>query len=252
MQKCDKGYAGKAEGKIGSGTLGSLKVISAKDLGRLNLPEFCPSCFWLERHISKPPAIFPGIFSVIDSVTKKGVSRSFSESAKPPKWLPIRNLAEVEHGSTYFKLPIPDGDWVLTGRPDDVFKLKDGSYHIVDYKTAKFTGRQDELLPLYEVQLNCYAFLAEAYGLKPVSEISLVYYEPNEELNLGDDFSLGFKPYALAVDLRKEVVPRLLRTAREILNQQKQPAPRSSCKGICRWADAFLARCAEDKNLGST
>ncbi len=224
-----------------------LRIISAKDLGRLNLAEFCPRCFWLERHVDKPPAVFPGIFSVIDSVTKKGVARAFLENGKPPPWLPLKNLSEVERDNTYFKLPIPESGWILTGYPDDVFVLEDGSYQIADYKTAKFTGRQDALLPIYEVQLNCYAFLAEAYGLKPVSKISLVYYEPNQELNRSDDFLLGFAPRVLDLQLRPEVVPRLLLEARKILDMPKPPPAHSACKGICRWANALRVKCAGEK-----
>jgi len=48
--------------------------ISAKDLGELAKPDFCPRCFWLKRHAKPLPfQIFPGIFSSIDSYTKKVV-----------------------------------------------------------------------------------------------------------------------------------------------------------------------------------
>jgi len=39
--------------------------ISAKNLGELAMPSFCPRCFWLKRRLSNklPFQIFPGIFN---------------------------------------------------------------------------------------------------------------------------------------------------------------------------------------------
>ena len=219
-----------------------LKVISAKDLGRLNMPDFCPRCFWIERQIDKPPGIFPGIFSTLDAITKRSSHRSFLKRDKAPGWLNIEGLVEVEEGETYFKLPVEQGGWILTGYPDDIFKTKDGGYHIVDYKTAKFTERQDELLPLYEVQLNCYAYLAEKYGYKPVTDLSLVYCQPNKDLDSDEDFKLGFEIHSIKVDLNIDIVPELLVKAREILNQERPPQSHYDCKGICQWINKVFKK----------
>ena len=47
--------------------------ISAKNLGQLVLDDFCPRCFWLKLKLGfkLPFQIFPGIFSTIDSYSKK-------------------------------------------------------------------------------------------------------------------------------------------------------------------------------------
>ncbi len=214
-----------------------LRIISAKDLGRLNMPNFCPRCFWIERHIDKPPSIFPGIFSTLDAVTKRSVHRSFLERGRQPEWLPLENIAGVEERDIYFKMPVEYGDWILIGRPDDIFKEEGGGYHIVDYKTAKFTARQDELYPLYEVQLNAYAFLAEKYGFKPINKLSLVYCQPKEDLNSDDSFDLGFTTHVETVDLNTDIVPELLLRAREILDSEEPPEAAEDCQGICRWLD---------------
>lgn len=213
-----------------------LKIISAKDLGRLNLPDFCPRCFWIERHLDKPPSVFPGIFSTLDAVTKRSTHRSFAQRGIAPGWLPVEDAAEVIEDDTYFKLPVKEGGWVLIGRPDDIFRTSKNTYHIVDYKTAKWTARQDELFPLYEVQLNCYAYLASEYGFDPVTELSLIYCQPNEDLDNDDELSLGFKTYKLGVDLNIEIVPKLLIEARRILDLRELPAPSAICKGLCQWA----------------
>jgi len=225
-----------------------LKVISAKDLGRLNMPDFCPRCFWIERHMDKPPGIFPGIFSTLDAITKRSTHRSFIERGKIPDWLKIEDLAEVEEGDIYFKLPVKQGDWILTGYPDDIFRTKSGGYHIVDYKTAKFTARQDELYPLYEVQLNCYAYLAERYRYKPVTNLSLVYCQPNNDLENDEDFKLGFETHTLKVNLDLNIIPGLLLTAREILNQSEPPQAYEKCKGICQWVEKAFKKMPNDFN----
>lgn len=48
----------------------------------------------------------------------------------------------------------------------------------MDYKTAKYTGNQDQLMPIYQIRFNGYAYIAEAIGLKPVKNPYLVYFEP--------------------------------------------------------------------------
>ena len=214
-----------------------LKTISAKDLGKLNMPDFCPRCFWYERHLGKVPAIFPGIFSTIDAATKRSTHRSFNQQDRPPKWLPINNIEKVVEDDITFKLPVESGNWILVGRPDDIFKTKDNSYHIVDYKTAKFTERQDQLFPLYEIQLNCYAFLAEKYGFKPVKNLSLIYCHPHDNLDSDEDFKLSFETYIVEVKIDLEKIPKLLQKAREILNQPQPPEPRMGCKDICYYID---------------
>lgn len=214
-----------------------LRIISAKDLGSLTMPDFCSRCFWLERHLGKVPSIFPGIFSTLDAVTKRNVHWTFTKKDKLPDWLSIQDVVEVEEGDIFFKLPVNHSGWVLVGRPDNIFRRKDGTYHIVDYKTAKFTERQDELFPMYEVQLNCYAYLAERYGFRPVSKLSLVYCQPNEDLDDCKNFRLSFEIYHFEVGLNLEKVLQLLTKAREIVNRVELPEARDNCQGICRWVD---------------
>jgi len=216
------------------------KVISAKDLGKLDMLDFCPRCFWMERHLGSSPSIFPGIFSTLDALTKRNVHGCFSENKTFPSWLSVPGAVEVEESDIYFKLPIKDRGWILVGKPDDIFKLEDGTYHIVDYKTAKYTGRQDELFPMYKVQLNAYAYLAKEYGFEPVSKLSLIYCQPNEQLDSYDNFKLSFSIYELDVPLDTGMIPELLSRAREIIDNPI-PEPRIGCKGICDWTEkAFL------------
>lgn len=218
------------------------KIISCKDLGQLALPDFCPRCFWMERKLGKAPGIFPGIFSTLDSLTKKSTKRSFNLRKIQPEWLPLPDIAqpvEIPHIS----VPLPEiGGWVLTGVPDEIFQLNDGSYHVVDYKTARFTGKQDELLPMYETQLNGYAFALPYYGIKPVTRLSLIYCEPREELESDREFNLQFNIKTLDIDFKPEIISTLLIKARGILDSKYLPAPLPDCKKICSWVDSVMKK----------
>jgi len=75
--------------------------ISGKDLGALAMKGFCPRCFWIQRRTKLPWQIFPGIFSSIDSYSKKVVHGQFDKSGMPG-WLDSR-------------LRENDGFWELKG-----------------------------------------------------------------------------------------------------------------------------------------
>lgn len=213
------------------------KIISGKDLGQLALKDFCPCCFWIERKLGKAPSIFPGIFSTIDSLTKKSVKRSYLERNCLPEWLPLNNVVRPIEFPRISVPMLEYGGWILTGEPDEVFEMDDGSYQIVDYKTAKFTNKQDDLLPMYHVQLNAYALALPLYNIKPIAGLSLLYCEPKEELDSDENFSLSFVIQPLEIKLQPEIIPKLLLKARSILENNVPPAPRISCKGICSWLE---------------
>ena len=140
--------------------------ISAKDLGQVALYDFCPRCFWIKHRLRNklPFQIFPGIFSSMDSYNKRIVHSWFDKHGSPPPWMKelgdLTGYREPPHYSK-FQFLDPSTGILLTGSPDGVFTHRDGSYLIVDYKTAKYTGTQDQLYPMYEVQLNDYALIGE-------------------------------------------------------------------------------------------
>ncbi|MCR4263400.1 MAG: PD-(D/E)XK nuclease family protein [Candidatus Roizmanbacteria bacterium] len=210
------------------------KVISGKDLGQLALDDFCPRCFWLERHNGKSPQIFPGIFSTLDSLTKKSVRRSYAERSRQPDWLPFADIKRVVDFKQ-IKIPVEHGDWILSGTPDDVFQLTDGTFFIADYKTAKYSANQDRLIPMYRVQLNAYAYALPEQGISPISRLALVYCEPSENLDTDTDFKLSFTINQHEIPLDTSEIPKLLLKAREILDSAKPPPANPSCKNICAW-----------------
>lgn len=225
-----------------------LRYIGVKDVGNLALPDFCPKCFWFERHFGPFPSPFPGIFNVIDKAAKDIVYRKFLSDKKLPQWLEIKDVVglasleeigkvEATQHRKYLVALHQKSGWILRGSPDRVFKLKDNTLHIIDFKTAKFTEAQDSLFPLYEVQLNGYALLA--YKI-PISRLSLVYCEPKYD-TLQDSFTLEFIPKIVNVNINKKIISELLIKAREIVELKTPPKPREGCRGTCFYVDKIVS-----------
>jgi len=217
--------------------------ISAKNLGELALPDCCPRCFWLKLKLRHrlPFQIFPGIFSSIDSYNKKVVHAWFDELGRAPGWLAqlgdIVDYKEPPHYSKFNTL-IDQFDILLTGSPDAVLVKADGSNVIVDYKTAKYTGTQDKLFPMYEAQLNAYAYIGERCGLSPISGVALLYMEPVTDVDAKvalehvseQGFGLDFKANLHPVDLWPELILPFLARCREIADLAQPPESVVGCK----------------------
>jgi len=197
--------------------------ISAKNLGQLALPDLCPRCFYLKLKLQfkLPWQIFPGIFSTIDSYSKKITWQYFEKYEVVPPWFKplgeFTGLLPVPHWSKFSIIDSETGI-KLTGVPDDIFVLADGRYFIVDYKTAKYTGNQDALLPMYRVQLNGYAYIFEKLEMGKVGGLGLCYYEPQgdaplddlETVLVDDGFVMPFKAYLKDIELNAEGIVRPL------------------------------------------
>lgn len=219
--------------------------ISAKDLGALAMPDFCPRCFWLKRNVKALPfQIFPGIFSSIDAYTKNAVHAFFDMLDGPPSWLP-----ELKDAKRYLKAPHwskfqrkdPVTKITLSGAVDDLFECHDGTHIIVDYKTAKYTDTQDKLFPMYEAQLNGYGWIHSGFGNVVRPEFPLIYCEPitaNVQNHRYEDtgFNMGFTVKSVTVRRVDGMVESLLQKANEILSR-RIPAITEGCKDCSNLSD---------------
>ena len=218
-------------------------TISATELGTYARTRFCSRCAWVRLHIKNLPyQSFPGIFSSIDRYNKLIVHNHFDREGRAPSW-----LVELGEPGGYIdpphwsKFKVLDGETGITlrGEADGIFKLADGSYVIVDYKTSRYNPERPGMFSNYEVQLNAYALIAESQGLAPVSKLALVYMEPAtdkdtaSEPSLVDDrgFVMGFHANIVPVALRQaSLLPPLLRKARSIWDMKTPPASAKDCK----------------------
>ena len=220
--------------------MGRLRI-SAKNLGAVALSNFCPRCFWIKTHCKNLPyQIFPGIFSSIDSYSKKITNYYFVKHSKLPNWLSnFGQLGKPIHVPHFSKFNIVDEETniLLTGVPDEIFVNDFGNHFIVDYKTAKFTGTQDQLLPMYEIQLNAYAHIAENCGMSPVTGLGLIYYEPftditSEDINkfVGQDtFVMHFTGKLLNIDIDFSRLRKALSVARDVYESRSIPDRKGEC-----------------------
>ena len=223
--------------------------ISAKDLGALALPDFCERCFWIKRNAKNIPwQIFPGIFSSIDSYTKKVAHFHFDYYKKAPPWAAAfgdaKRYLKVPHWSRFFRVDEKTGITV-SGMPDDILECENGSHIIPDYKTAKYTANADKLFPLYEAQLNAYAWIDEGYGFR-VHATPLIYCEPVTDspgvLNVEQGgFNMGFTVKSLPVENRRpDLIRELLDKAKAILDLAEPPKfLTDGCKDCRSLTDIF-------------
>ena len=217
--------------------------ISAKNLGILALPDSCPRCIWMRAKLGwkSPWAIMPGIFSSIDGFSKRAILASYEKLGHFPPWIAGR-WAEARplptpHHST-FRITDPETGIILTGVPDLMLGLPQQRLAILDLKTARFSDHQDSLLPMYQVQLNGYALIAESLGMGTVEALGLIYGEPppndqNKGLDaLVDDcgFSMPFRATAMPIELDRALIQPLLRKAKTLLEMKSPPEGREGCK----------------------
>lgn len=219
--------------------------LSARALGSLALPDACERCFWLHQKIGTPSMLFPGIFSSIDSYSKKVVQAALEWHQHLPHWFEQFGLRgdplQPTHYS-WFKINTGHGSLQLNGMPDEILHTPDGSLIIIDYKTARFKP-DDPLRPLYEVQLNVYARIAENLAQPRagypfpcrVQALGLLYYDPltdkvsPEKLNTRG-FLMEFHAYWVSIDRCDARIDELLARAWHILSQPTPPMGNPNCK----------------------
>lgn len=224
--------------------------ISGKNLGALGKPDCCERCFWVKTHASNriPFQIFPGIFSSIDSFTKKVIHSFIDKNGTGPEYLKgvgdVTGYINPPHNSK-FRYRDPSSLITLSGDADGILKLADDTLAVVDYKTAKFTKNQDALLPIYKVQLNAYAIISEHLRLGKVSKLALIYMEPQTEsdrelskYSIEEGFYMDFKAYTMDVSINPEKVFELLKRARNLLDDPI-PNPHSSCKDCLKLTQLY-------------
>ena len=228
-------------------------TISGGDLGYFASSRFCRRCAWVRLHVKPLPyQSFPGIFSSIDRYNKLVVNSHFLRRGSLPAWLEA--LGEVDvcidppHWSAY-SVHDPDTGVTLRGEADAIFKMADGSFTILDYKTSRYTPGQRGLFRNYEVQLNAYAFIGERLSFSPVRRLMLAYMEPVTDESTADHpkiidekgFTLGFQANLVPVEVKPDkLIPPLLDLAREIYEMDRRPPGVQGCKD-CKAVQALLA-----------
>ncbi len=150
----------------------------------------CPRCFYLKvKHDFRRPAVpFPAIFSTIDGLMKdffRGQPTQALGAGLPPGQV---LFASRRVQSAPIALPGHGETCVLAGFFDSLLAFDDGSYGIVDFKTAVPKAHH---VAFYGRQLHAYAYALEhpAEGklhLTPISRLGLLIVEPQEMARQAD------------------------------------------------------------------
>lgn len=147
-------------------------TLSPSEIGKPLLEDFCPRCFWFTKKFpikDKHPFSSPmaGILSIADKYVKDVVKWHLQNLNQLPTWilnqlqtfyphLDFKNIRLIR--PTSWRVSLFDGACLLSGQADEIIEFSDGSLFIIDYKTAALTDYQIKLRPLYEAQLNAYAY----------------------------------------------------------------------------------------------
>jgi len=241
---------------------GNKLALSARDVGNPKLENFCPRCFWFvkkfpieDNHPFSSP--MPSFLNMVDSYIKTVVKWHMENFNILPSWIltQLKNLYPTldfesarQVRPTRWEVQLFDNSLVLRGQADEILEFPDGSLFIIDYKLAVFKENQEKLLPLYEAQLNAYAYLAYKTSNKRIVGLALVYLNPEykdleDEIILKrtkDEFYFGFNPKVVPVKLMEpEWVESLCRDLFEILSLDNPPEGTPNCQGcltLSNWA----------------
>lgn len=225
--------------------------ISASKLGEVVMDDLCERCYWVKLQLNHhlPFQMFPSIFSSIDSYTKDIVHSWFDAHGVPPGWLsPLGTMVAYQEPRHWSQFQTVDTEYGihLTGAADAIFEYADGSHLIADYKTARFTDRQNKkLLPRYKVQLNAYARIAADCGPSPISHLALIYMEPatkGDAVNYcgncrEDGFVMGFQARVVEIPLDDGLLKDAMARTREIFELSDAPDGAPACQDCIRVLD---------------
>lgn len=148
------------------------------------LYEGCKYCFSLKvKHgISQPSMPLPGIFTTIANLQDRFYADKRIENLCPKLPPGIVEYGEQWVESTPIKIGTEGNSCYIRGRFDAVVKFDDGTYGVIDFKTAK---PSDTKTMMYGRQLQSYTYALEhaaqgKFSLSPISMLGILYLTPSK------------------------------------------------------------------------
>jgi hypothetical protein len=184
----------------------------------------------------------PGLMYHLDIFEKRFVDRYLAANGELPPGMEKLRCTEAVSVPRKLTAEFPEFNLTLVGMLDAVFRRRDDTLTVVDYKTATCRGEDDPFLPAYKVQLLGYAELLEQAELGPVTGAALVYFENRSkeyrdsplDLATDDGFSLPFSITTVPVELDRKALKPLMKRFREIADLNLPPKGREGCKDCAR------------------
>jgi len=151
----------------------------------------CKHCFYLKvKHgIAQPSMPMASIFTTIANLQKSFYGNKRTEEfslAMPPGRV---EFGEKNVATNPLSFKGTSSTCYLTGRFDLIVKLDDGTYGVIDCKTAKGNDKKTQM---YGRQLQAYTIALEnpaprKLALKPVTKLGLLYLEPDKFEQVAED-----------------------------------------------------------------
>ena len=210
----------------------------------LSLFKDCPRCFWLEKvkGIKRPRGIFPSLPGGMDRVIKAYFDTYRAKRTLPPE-LRIdhfegvslyENHAQLERWRNWRTgLQYAEEVPVLSGELDDLL-VKGDRYIPFDYKTKGSPTNEEDATKYYQTQLDCYALMLEANGMRTIGHGFLLYYSP-KSVNEHGQVAFEVQPIKIATETGR--AKELFRKAVAVL-AGAAPASSEKCE-YCNWLENF-------------
>ena len=205
----------------------------------------CPRCFWLSknRNIGRPRGIFPSLPGGMDRVIKtyydecrrKGTLPEELKALAPRGVSLFRDQARLDlwrNWKTGLAYRNPDRN-VLFGAIDDLLVM-DSSHIPFDYKTKGSPSSEESAVKYYRHQMDCYAFLLEANGMKTTGFAFLLFYSPREAEDGG---KVAFEVQPIRIETDPARAQKVFEDALVLLKADL-PVSSSGCE-YCTWLRHF-------------
>jgi len=210
----------------------------------LNVFKDCPRCFWLDKvkSIKRPRGIFPSLPNGMDRVIKDYFDGFRQKKTLPPE-LQIPEFEGVQLYEDHAKLErwrnwrtglqYQDNGQTLFGALDDLL-VKGDEYIPFDYKTKGTPSTVEAAVKYYTTQLDCYALMLEANGMKTIGYGYLLYYSPKEVFENG---KVAFEVQPIKLKTSPDRAKDLFRSALASLEGSAPPSA-PMCE-YCGWLNKF-------------
>lgn len=201
----------------------------------------CQRCFHLKvkRRISRPSTPFPKVFNILDNAQKDFFEGKRTEDISPS--LPPGEVVFQDNWVQSEPITIPGHRMgvMLRGRIDTALAFDDGTYGIVDFKTAE---PKMEHVAFYGRQLHAYALAAESPldeppTFAPVSRLGLLCFEPGEMVHLGSGYAYRTSSTWIEVPRNDAAFLGFLGEALDVLEEPDPPKAAPGC-GFCKMRSA--------------
>lgn len=200
----------------------------------LSLMRDCKRCFWLDKvhKIKRPRGIFPSLPGGMDRVIKtwfdslrregRKIGGLFEQPILSKLFLyPDQNKLDTwRNWRTGLRFEDAELNVTFVGAVDDALLMHELVYPF-DYKTKGKPTTESDAKKYYQTQLDSYAFLFLKNKMNPGPFGVLLYYSPEqvvnvESLNIGNFVKFNLQPIVLDVDPNRAF--EKIKAAVELLN----------------------------------